>query len=288
MMKYFDATVSDKAILKKDIIRDLVYLKAEELLVGKNAMVMMPVDALDIKFDIPSTTRFTPDEVAEGAVADYQKLTFFQIYANLKKYQTRVLITDESKARQIANSQVQMSLDAAARGLAYQIDYNIFSALNTGAGNTTAAGSVWTGGTADPATDIANAMGEIINTTTLTDADFSNMYIFYPAKVFGHLAKPIQVGEIQQTLRNWAQKEYNINIMPTRMLSTSAMCVVKSMETAVHMTYSGSAIPTAEEERYAGVGDMYLITQYFTDKVIPYASGQTTSKRICTITGVCT
>ncbi len=288
MMKYFDATVSDKAILKKDILRDLVYLKAEELLVGKNAMVMMPVDALDVKFDIPTATRFTPQEVDEGAVADYQKLKFFQVYANLAKYQTRVLITDESKARQIANSQVQMSLDAAARGLAYQIDYNMFSALSTGAGNTVAAGSVWTGGTADPATDIANAMGEIMDTTTLTDNDFSNMYIFYPAKLFGHLAKPIQVGEIQQTLRNWAQKEYNINIMPTRMLSTTALCVVKSMETAIHMTYSGNAIPTAEEERYAGVGDMYLITQYFADKVIPYESGQTTSKRICSITSVCT
>jgi hypothetical protein len=72
------------------------------------------------------------------------------------------------------------------------------------------------------------------------------------------------------------------------MLTTGALCVVKSMETAIHMTYSGSAIPTAEEERYVGVGDMFLITQYFTDKVIPYASGQTTSKRICSITGVCT
>lgn len=288
MMKYFDATVSDKDILKKDIIRDLVYLKAEELLVWKNAMVMMPVDALDVKFDIPTSTRFTPQEVSEGAVADMSRLQFFQIYANLKKYQTRVLITDESKARQIANNQVQMSIDAAARGLAYQIDYNMASAISAGSGNSVAASAAWTGGTADPATDIANAMGEIINNTTLTDADFSNMYIFYPAKVFGHLAKPIQVGEIQQTLRNWAQKEYNINILPTRMLSTSATCVVKSMETAVHLTYSGSAIPTAEEERYVGVGDMFLITQYFADKVIPYASGQTTSKRICTITGVCT
>jgi len=288
MMKYFDATVSDKDILKKDIIRDLVYLKAEELLVSKNAMVQMPVDALDVKFDIPTATKFTPQEVSEGAVADYSRLQFFQVYANLKKYQVRVLITDESKARQIANNQVQMSIDAAARGLAYQIDYNSFAALSTGAGNTVAAGAVWTSGTADPATDIANAMGAVIDSTTLTDADFSNMYIFYPAKVFGHLAKPIQVGEIQQTLKNWAQKEYNINLFPTRMLTTGALCVVKSMETAIHMTYSGSAIPTAEEERYVGVGDMFLITQYFTDKVIPYASGQTTSKRICSITGVCT
>lgn len=288
MMKYFDATVSDKDILKKDIIRDLVYLKAEELLVSKNAMVQMPVDALDVKFDIPTATKFTPQEVSEGAVADYSRLQFFQVYANLKKYQVRVLITDESKARQIANNQVQMSIDAAARGLAYQIDYNSFAALSAGAGNTVAAGAVWTSGTADPATDIANAMGAVIDSTTLTDADFSNMYIFYPAKVFGHLAKPIQVGEIQQTLKNWAQKEYNINLFPTRMLTTSALCVVKSMETAIHMTYSGSAIPTAEEERYVGVGDMFLITQYFTDKVIPYASGQTTSKRICSITGVCT
>lgn len=286
MMKYFDATVSDKAILKKDIIRDLVYLKAEELLVGKNAMVMMPVDGLDVKFDIPTTTKLTPEEVAEGAVANLQKLTFFQVTATLKKYQTRVLITDESKARQIANNQVQMSIDAAARGLAYQIDSEIFTTLSNGAGNTQAAGSVWSSGTADPATDIANAIGKILDSTTLTDADLGNLTVFYPAKLFGHVAKPIQVGEIQQTLKNWAEREYHISLMPTRMLTTSALCVVKSMETAVHLTYSGNAVPTAEEERYPGVGDMFLITQYFADKVIPYASGQTTSKRICSITGV--
>ena len=42
-MKYFEATTSDKDILKQDILRTLIYRKAEKMLVGANACQMMNV-----------------------------------------------------------------------------------------------------------------------------------------------------------------------------------------------------------------------------------------------------
>lgn len=288
MMKYFDATTSDKNIIKADILRDFVYLKAEELFIGKYLTYQMPIPALDIRFDVPMDTKIDPDQVSEGALADLKRLGFYQINTSQDKYQTRILVTDETKARQLVNNQISMSLDAAGNGLANAKDDDIFTVLGAGAGNTQAASGHWDDNGVDLASDIANAIGKIIDSTTLTDQDMNNMVVAYPAKLWGHLSKPVQIGEIQMTFRNWAEREYKIRLMPTRKLTTTALCVVQSPQTALHMTYSGNAVPTSEFKRLEGVGDEWLITQYFKTLVIPYAKNQTTSKRICTLTGVCT
>lgn len=291
MQKYFNVTSSDKDIIRRDLLRELIYTQADDLLMSKEAVEMMPIDALDIKLDIPTATKLDPTKIAEGVKAPYSVLTYFNAYGQQDKYQTNILVTDEAKARQIANTQVQMSLTAAARGMAYQIDYDTFAALAGATAGTTTASVRWTqytldGKAASPALDIANSIGSIFTNTTITDADVANIKVFYPASLWGHLARPMDVGAMQETIRNWAQREYKVSLFPTRYLYDKALVVVKSMETAILFTYNGNAIPTAEQERIVGVGDNYIFTRYYKPVIIPYTSAATTSQRIRSISNV--
>jgi hypothetical protein len=57
---------------KKDIIRELVYLKADLLLPAKAAVVMKPVPILEMKYDIPQTPHgILADACKPEKVSDY-------------------------------------------------------------------------------------------------------------------------------------------------------------------------------------------------------------------------
>jgi len=303
MYKYFGSvTTSDREMLRMDIMRELLYKQADELLVMKNAVNMMAIGNLDVKFDIPTTTRIAPEQISEGSLAGISKLDFFQTPISMLKYQTRIRVTDEAKARQIANNQIQMSLVATARGLAYQMDADIASALVAGAAQTTAATYTWDSLSATPATDFANAIGKIFKNTNILDTDIQNIRLFVPAGIWAHMMKPIETGYLRLTVKDWMQSQFGIVIYPSRKLTTSALTVLASPETAMFLTYNGTAVPTAEQERIKGIGDEYILTRYYNTFVVPDSKtnvgtasftdslgnaviGNKTS-RLCTITGV--
>lgn len=286
MEKHFENTVSSDAIIEADIIRQIIFRRAEEIMVGKEALEVTPIAGLDYKFQFPDQVYFDPTQIAEGSKAGYSNLTWTTVSGSLNKYQTRVLLTDEVNARQQGNTQYAFSLDAAAKGMAMKMDTDIFTALTNGAALTTAAGAKWNAAAADPASDIAAAIAQMLDNTYMTDSDIANIKLFYPAKLFGYLSKPVEIGEIQQTLRNWAEREFQISLFPTRQLTTSAIACVKSQELGFFLEHDGSKIPGAEQWREVGEGDGYLITKYYKPVIVPYASGYTTSKYACTITTV--
>ncbi|MDD2255199.1 MAG: hypothetical protein PHT97_10850 [Methanoculleus sp.] len=285
-MKYFEATTSDKDILRQEVMRTLIYRQAESMIVGANACMMVNVGSLDLKFDLPKTTMITPQQIEEMSEADLQRIGFYQINTSLDKYQTRLMISDETKARQLANEQVNMSLAQAAKGIAFQKDSDIFTTLVAASGNSVACDTVWTDPTADIMTDVADMIAEMLDSTMITEADINNLGIYYPAKLFGYMSRPIQIGEVQMTLKNWAQREFNIKFFATRQLTDRALAVIKGTDTAYHFTYTGKAVPLTEFKRQEGVGDTYIFTQYFKSKAIPYAQNQTTCKKIGTFTGI--
>lgn len=280
-------TTSDTSMLDADIIKQVVFGLAETMLVGKEAVNIKPMSGLEYKFTIPDQTSLAVEEIAEGGRAEDKNVTWFDVQGSLKKFQVPLFMTDEVKARQMGNIQIDYSMQAAAQGLAEKKDNNIFTALNAGAALTEAAVATWDDQTsADPAQDIADSIGQILSNTTLPTTSVQDIKIFYPIALFGHMAKPIQVGEIQERLRDWASRDAMVSMFPTRALTTNALCVVKNDRCAVHLQHDGSAIREFEEYREPGVGDGYLFTQYFDTVVMPYQSGATTSKYICKITGV--
>lgn len=282
------STVSTGDILDRDVMRDYIYKRADEMLVGTQAVEIRPIDDIAVRMDLPTETKIDPENVAEGAVADETKLNFFQVNALLDKWQQHVLITDETKVRQgVGQEQVALTLDRYAKGLAYKKDYEIFSELDTYAGQTETATDTWDAGSgADIPGDVADAYGKLLKNTTISEAEIPDVKLFYPVALFGRLANNSDMGNLTVTLKNWIETEFNLTLFPTRMLTTTALLVLKSPETAIHYVYDGTDVPTTETYREPGKGDGTIVTQYYKTKVVPNSSSDSTNNRIVKITGV--
>jgi len=270
------------------IIKQIVYLKADAMLVFKDAIEMQGLPNLDYNVVLPESWYLQADEASEGARVDIKNLRFSEVKGSMRKYQVPIFLTDEITVRQIENSQMQLSLDGAAQGLALKKDQEIRDALYAGANQTQAAVDTWGANGADPATDIANAIGKILSNTTLSDNEINQINFFYPAKLFGHTAKPLQIGDVQESLRSWVKREYSIGLYPTRQLDAlnTGIATVKTPRMGIHFTHDGSKIPGAEQFRETGVGNGWLVSQYFKTVVFPFASGETKSNYICKVTGI--
>jgi hypothetical protein len=289
-------TTSDANILKTEILRQIVYLRAEELMVFKNALPLESMDSLEIKLTMPKLRRFDAEEVAEGALSSYQMMTWFDVTANLKKEQIRILVTDESKARMQADIQTRQSIEAAARGLAWSKDTDIKSTLVTGAGYSFAAGEHWhTAASTSPAKmadDISAAIENILTNTYLTESDLDSLNVFYPQGLVGYMMRPMNHGFYPNTtVKGFIEQNYGVHFYPTRQLTTSALVVLNTPETGMHITYSGSAIPTSETQRIIGTGEQYVLTQLFKTFIMPESEPTTpstaaTNERVVVITGV--
>jgi len=285
--KYFATGYSDIPMEKKDIIRELVYRQADLLLPAKAAVVIKPVPILEMKYDIPKITTIGSSQVEEGVRSARKHMEFWQMPVSLKKYQTTVMTTDEAKARMMGSYQTSMTVNAVANGMAQDIDAEIFAALLAATGQTVAAGAKWDATAASPATDVAGILGKIFDNTNIMDTDLGNIQIYCPAKVWSFLKMPKDTGLLYMTVKTWMEREQGVTIMPTRRLSNGALVVLPGEQTAHHLTYNGSDIPTAESRREEGVGDEFIITRYYKTVVIPEAVNGTKTSRLGWISNVC-
>jgi hypothetical protein len=290
MKQYYDdgyngvITSDDEA--KKELLREIIYLKAEELMVWKNAVVMQGMDGLELKLMLPKTKRIDPQKIAEGARARYRKVDWFNINEVMEKESVELMITDEANARGLDNVQMRYSMIAAARGLAWSKDTDIKNTIVNGKGGTDAASGLWTDPTTDIASDVADCIGAIIDNSELNEYTLGQLQIFYPAGLFAHLNKLVQIGEIKDTIRDYLGRQYDMVFNPTKQLTQNAYVVVPGEETASHIFYTGQDIKLVESEREMGVGERYLITQLFKTFVMPEEDGGTTNSRIREITNV--
>lgn len=282
----FGLTVTDKDMASASLIQKAISRQAEQMLVGKNAVPIQRVKSLDIRLAIPTATYLEAAEVAEGARADFQALEWYNTDVSMKKYQTVVRITHEAVARKLLVNQLQMSINAAANGLQIAKDKEIFDTLSAGAGQEVTVSTAWNDSGAAPEDDIAKAIGKIANNTVITDQDLKNMNLFVPAALMGDLKKRVEVENMRVPLERAIQDEYGIKIYYTRQLSTDALLVVKSQETAIHFEYNGTDVPTVEEAPIPGIGKEIILTYFFKTVVVPDSEGESTNNRICKLTGV--
>lgn len=285
-MTVINATSSDKDILQPDELRDIVFGLAETMMVGSEIVNTKRIAGIDYGFTISEQTEFDAQEISEGARAEEATITWFDVTGKLKKFQVPLFFNDEVSARQTDNIQIDYSIQCAAEGLAIAKDTNIINTMTAGAGKHVAASAKWNAAAADPATDIANAIGEILSNTRLPTSAIADIKLLYPMKLFGHMSKPIEIGEIQDSIDRWAKREYQLALFPTRSLTNKALAVVKSDRGAIHIEHDLSAIPGFEAYREPGVGDGLLFTQYFDTRIMPTAKGYTTTNFISDITNV--
>jgi hypothetical protein len=287
MQKHFSITQSTGDIAKETILKTVVFGLVDEMLEFREAVNSRFTPALDYRMTLQADTEITPLAKEEGARADYQTASWFDVSGTLQTYQNALMFTDETKARQMGNVQISTSLDACARGLAKKKDYNIMTALTAGVGDTHSASATWDDAVAsDPAQDIAEAISSMLANSNMSARQIADVKLFVPASVWPYLSKPVQVGEIQKEIRTWAQDAYNISFYPTRLLTTNCLALVKSDRTAIIIEHDGSKLPSIETFRNHGVGDGYIFTQAFDAKVMPNSKTDATSNLIYNITGV--
>lgn len=283
----FAVTTTDTDMIKKDVLRKLIDVSAEMMMTGLNAVQQVNMDALDIRLDIPNAIYFETTKQAEGATGRKKALEFFKVREHMEKYDTGFTFPYEVRATQLGNAQIAMSINRSARGLAWTRDTEIFSTLNAAAGSSITATDEWDvqGSTADPAYDIAKAIGTILENEYINTSDMKNIAVFYPVGLFTHLVRPIEINNIIMSTRGWTEKEYNIKFHPTKQLTSEALVVLKSPETALHMNYNGSAIPRSFIEMTTE-GEAYTFKDYFKTIIVPEEENGTTTNRILKINGV--
>lgn len=283
---------SDKDAMKKEIIRQVLYTEAETMLEFGQAVITRTSDSLEFGLTLPKVERLDPEEIEEGALAQYQKLDWFNTAARMKKYQTRLMTTDEAKARNQIGIQMDYTMTAVARGLAWAKDENIKTALKSAAGETIEADAHWD----DPAAsnipaDCAEATKYILSHTYMNVAQLRGALLFYPAELWAFMNQPARPNEfttLGMSPVEWVAQKYGVQFIPTRQLDGEAMLVYKGQETALHLVYNGNAIPTIEQAREYGVGDMWYVTQYYTTYTMPNSpTDLTKNNRIVMISGVC-
>lgn len=290
MVSLWGANVStDGAMeaLKADIVQRMLYKQAETLMMFSDAVTMTPIDSLEFQVTLPDMQFMEVEEITEGALADFQKIEWYKVQTSMKKYQTRIRITDEAKVRNQIEIEMQQSNAMSSKGLARAKDIEIAGTLESGKGGTTAATKAWTSGDASIADDIATVIGKIFDTTYITDQDIGGLLLYYPAKLWPYLMKPTEMANIQNSIGNWITTNYRLTLKPTRLYSNKAMLVMQSNETALHLTYSGNQIPLSEPVRVPGVGNDYYVTQMYKTFILPNSKDDKShNNRVQMITGV--
>ena len=287
IIKQFSATTSTGNIAAASVYKEVVFNMADTLLEWGETVNRRSTPGLDYRFTRQDTTSLPPQKKKSGSKADYSDVEFYDVAGSLETYQTALMFYDEVKARQIGNIQVTTSVEAAAIGIAQQKDQNISTAITAGAGQTVAATATWDDPvSADPAQDLAEAISDIMINTKMPTTMIPEIKVMYPVGLFGFLSKPVQVGEIQTSVKNFAQDEWKMSFFPTRQLTTDAYVVVKTDQSAIFIEHDGSSLVPVEQYREPGVGDGYLFTQAFDTCLFPSAKGGSTNNYICKITDV--
>lgn len=299
------ATTSD-IVIKRDIERMVLYRRATLLAVATKLLPSRNFGVLDVKFQFPSDLA-GKYPVPEGTMAALEGITWTDFNTTLEKAQVHYDITDEAKARQLADYQMQTGRRKASEALAELIDHHAIDMIVAGAyaGNliTVTAGDEWDSGnvTADPEQDVIDAVKNILSNSRVTLEDITHINMVVPTTVWGELRKLKLIGNVQQSLESYFKQSIGLGIYPTRYtdvitgmptgISDDAYICVYTEDAGLIGFFNpppGSGIPLTEVWRVNGVGERYLFTNYFKCKIQPLSSTVTTSPYIAKIANVAT
>jgi len=285
-------TTTSPDVIRADLIRKLIYKRADYIAGGLNLVGVQTYPGLDVKYQFPSA--ITLDyPVAEGARGDRKKIDWTTFYMTMDKGEGSFMITDEAQMRQLGNVQYQTGVRRLAEALAMKKDDNIIDALCTGAaGNSVAAAESWPTAVATSiAGDVAGAIGAILAATGVQPAEIKQMGLVLPYRAWASLLKVVEIENIRHQMEKYIQSSWGISIHPTKNSTVVdgkyGLALIKGADTGIHgVAASHPKVPLVEIKRETGVGLEYTVRQFFNTRVIPDSSTVATSTRLCKITGV--
>ncbi len=282
-------TTSDEA-LRREIVKQLIYKKADFISTGVKLVGVQNFDNLDVKYSFPSDAA-VEYPVAEGSGADLTRIEWSDFAFSLKKAEGRFMITDEAQIRGVDKTQWQTGIRRLGEALAKKKDENILSTLWSGAGQSETCVNWDTDTAANITADISNIVHKLLSAHGATDGDLANIAIVVPVKAWAGLLRIFNVSGANVQLLEWVSDSYGIKIMPTKystfVSNKRGIALITGPDTAIHGVLTAPRdIPLVETKRHEGVGTEYIVRQFFATTVVPEESGSTSTNRICQLTSV--
>lgn len=272
-------------VIKADVIRQVVYRRADFISTGLKVVGLQNFTNLDVKFQFPSYMTMSYP-VAEGARAEHGKINWTDFTMSMGKAEGSFMITDEAQVRGLDRIQYTTGVRRLSEALAVSKDENILASLTAGkSADIDCSNALYD----TPEEAIPYAIGQVILAKGVTDADINKIAVILPV---AHWAKTLKLKTIENivvAVRDYLRQTYGIAIYPTKYTgwTNEGLCLITGADTAVHGVLTPPAgIPMVETKRYEAVGVEYVIRQFFATKVVPDSSTVTTSSRIVRFTGL--
>jgi len=284
-MKHIELQTVSEDVIKADIIRQVVYRRADFISTGVKVVGVREFTGLDIKYQYPSEMDVAYP-VAEGARAERGKITWTEFNISLQKAEGSFMITDEATLRGLDQIQYNTGVRRLGEAMAKAKDHEILDKLWTGAG---VAHSVASGETVE--STIATVISLILQAPGVTDADMRNISMIVPVDHYSKILKLKQIDGAWMTTAEWATRVYGIQVLVTKDTTlvgqNRALMLIRGEETAVHgVLRPPVGVPLVETKRIEGVGREYIVRQFFATKVVPDAADVKETKRIAAISTI--
>jgi len=277
-------TVSED-VIKAEVIRRVVYKKADFISTGLKVVGVQEFENLDVKSQFPSYMTVAYP-VAEGARGEHSKITWTDFTMSMKKAEGSFMITDEATVRGLDKIQYNTGVRRLSEALAKAKDNNILETLDAGAGNTIDCSNA---AYDTPEEAIPAAIGMVLKAKGVSDEDLSKTACILPVDHWQKLLKLTTIKNVVTSLKEYFGETYGLKIYPTKYSgwTNEGILLLTGEDTAIHGVLRPPAdVPLVETKRHVGVGVEYVVRQFFATKVVPEEAGSTTTKRIVKFTNL--
>lgn len=265
--EYGSTNVPPKAIAAQEVI----YQGSSALAVVKPLVGSLMYDELTYKVDVTIGDEGQDDVQLSGNTSDV-RLDYTTLSANMLWSKYKYLISDEAKLNsRDENSLWDNAMQSGSEYLASIIDYRILTALVAGAGNTATAANYWNVSAGDPEGDIVTAIEKIMANSNTQQNE--RIAVVVPRKVDLTLQKLDLIKNVQQQMKDYLQKSFNLDIVGYRprvkngtakndALDNDVLVFVEGKNTCMFAQYDPAAaaakgVPLVESARVQDRGEQY-------------------------------
>jgi len=278
--EYTPSDVPKKAIQAMDVI----YQASTLMGVVGDTIKTREIDSLRFKFDVTKGVIGEYDVDLDSGI-EPNKLSYTQLTADLKWSKYPYAILDSSKlASRLPNQAWKDISTSASEYFATVKDYECLSVMSAGAASShTALGGNWDTNTAQIENDIVKGVQYIVAKSNVQPNE--TISVVYPADVSYELMKLDLVGNVQQQLKDYMEKSFNLSMRPYRAyldgdgtaqmdaLSDDCLIYVNGDRTCRHARYSAKAaaakgVPLVEHTRSFDRGELYVQRQASVARVV--------------------
>lgn len=262
--------IGNQNVLKQAVAAQGAIYQTSALLSTLNKM-SIPMETTEVEMYIWDVTSAESGEFDVGldAYVDPTRVAYKQIKTSIKWSNYTYDITESAKLRSRDMSIVWAdNARSASEYFAAIMDHQGITDLKAKAGNTVAAGALWSSEVANPEEDIVNAVKKIVSTSNVKPDE--TIYVLVPVEVYFETKKLQLINNIQRTLQNYLEDSFNLSILPFRphntgldALGNDALVLVGGMQAGKVLQFderfaSMRGVQLIEHERIAGRGDRFI------------------------------